>query len=108
MAKTVNYTPEQVNVLVSAYEVAGSDEARAEVVETFANDLGKSVASIRAKLSREGVYVKKAVASTNKPKVKKDAKVAQLATLLGKDEDLVSDAEKLTHRTLDFIINALS
>lgn len=107
MAKTVNYTSEQVKALVTAYVDADSQESRDSVVSTFAEQFGKSVASIRAKLSREGVYVKKEAAASKRDSAKKADKVATLATLLGKDADLIGDAEKLTHRTLDFIIEAL-
>ena len=58
MAKTVNYTPEQTAKLVEAYKSMTNDGARAEVIRDFAGMFGKSAASIRAKLSREGVYVK--------------------------------------------------
>ncbi len=48
-AKTVNYTDEQVATAKAEY-LAGT------AVETIAEMLGKSVKSIVAKLSREGVY----------------------------------------------------
>lgn len=108
MAKAVNYTAEQVKALVQAYVNAKTDDTRAGVVESFSERLGKSVASIRAKLSREGVYVKKETATKKRSKTLKSEKVTKLATLMNKDEELIGDAEKLTHRTLDFLIEALS
>lgn len=54
MTKIVNYTPEQTTELVSAYKA----EPTPETVETFAEKFGKTVKSVVAKLSREGVYVK--------------------------------------------------
>ena len=66
-AKTVNYTPEQTLKMVADYKSGVS-------VETLAQNLGKSVRSIVAKLSREGVYQKKTyVSKTGEPVVKKDA-----------------------------------
>lgn len=53
MEKTVNYTPEQVQEVVAKY-TSGIP------VETIAGEMGRSVRSIVAKLSREGVYVAKA------------------------------------------------
>lgn len=49
------YTAEQTAELVSAYQAAPT----AETVATFAEKFGKTVKSIVAKLSREGVYQKK-------------------------------------------------
>ena len=49
------YTTEQTAALVEAYRAAPT----AETVASFAETFGKSVKSIVAKLSREGVYQKK-------------------------------------------------
>ena len=110
MSKTVNYTAEQVKTLVSAYKAANSQESRDSVVNSFANDLGKSVASIRAKLSREGVYVKKETATKKaSSNIKKAAKVAQIAARCdAKDLDLWDSLEKTTHYVLDEILKKLS
>ncbi len=51
--KTVNYTDEQTVALVNGYKAG-------ETVEALAKALGKSVKSVVAKLSREGVYQPKA------------------------------------------------
>ena len=51
-AKTVNYTPEQTQKMINDYQAGVS-------VETIADNLGKTVRSIVAKLSREKVYIKK-------------------------------------------------
>ena len=53
--KAVNYTAEQTAAMLAAYTAAPT----VETVEQIAADLGKSVRSIVAKLSREGVYKKK-------------------------------------------------
>ena len=54
--KPVTYTAEQAVELVEAYKAGTS-------VDELALKFGKSVRSIVAKLSREGVYVKKAAAA---------------------------------------------
>ena len=51
-AKTVNYTPEQTQKMINDYQSGVS-------VETIADNLGKTVRSIVAKLSREKVYIAK-------------------------------------------------
>lgn len=109
MSKTVNYTAEQVKTLVSAYTAADSQESRDSVVASFAATFGKSVASIRAKLSREGVYIKKETAAKKAAgDLKKAGKVAQIAARCGaKDLDLWDSLEKSTHYVLDEILKKL-
>ena len=87
-AKSPNYTPEQTAVLVSRYV----DEKL--TVEQIATEFGRSVRSITAKLSREGVYQKKVYTSkTGQAVVKKDTLADQLAELAGLTE---AEAESLT------------
>ncbi len=50
MAQKVNYTPEMTAGIVSAYQ-AGHD------ITEIADNIGKTVRSVRSKLVREGVYV---------------------------------------------------
>lgn len=72
MAVTVNYTPEQTVELVADYRAGVS-------VDTIANKLGKSVRSVIAKLSREGVYQAKVrTTKTGDAIVKKDTVVDAL------------------------------
>ena len=52
MAATPNYTDEQTTKLIEDY-----NEGNGKTVETLADELNKSVRSIRSKLVREGVYV---------------------------------------------------
>jgi transposase-like protein len=86
--KTVNYTPEQTAVLVSRYVDEGVS------VEMIAQEFGKSVRSIVAKLSREGVYRKKEYVSKNGERpVSKDVQADAIAAILQLSE---SDAESLT------------
>ncbi|MBZ5782159.1 hypothetical protein, partial [Klebsiella aerogenes] len=63
--KNINYTPEQTAQIIADYQAGKS-------VETIADNLGKTVRSIVAKLSREKVYIKKEYKSkTGESPVKK-------------------------------------
>lgn len=76
MEKTVNYTAEQTTALVEAYKANPSEDT----VKAFAEQFGKSVRSIVAKLSRENVYIKKEYkAKEGSNPLAKD----ELATLIG-------------------------
>ena len=86
-AKAVNYTPEQTAQVVADYTAGVT-------VETIAQNLGKSVRSIVAKLSREGVYqAKRYVSKTGEKPVKKDLVADQIATILQLTE---AEADSLT------------
>lgn len=79
MPKEVNYTQEMVDTAVSMYAEGGND-----ALEAIAEKLERSVASVRSKLVREGVYkaAPKGAVSSAKPKgpTKKDLQ-ATLATV---------------------------
>lgn len=93
---TVNYTPEQTAELKAAYVAAKAEgkDAAAATVATFAEKFGKSVKSIVAKLSREGVYEAKAyVSKTGEKPVKKDAHADAIGKVLNLSEP---DTESLT------------
>lgn len=86
-AKTVNYTPEQTAKMVADYQAGVT-------VESMAEALGKSVRSVVAKLSREGVYKKKEYKTkTGEAVVKKDAWADYIGEALGLSE---ADTESLT------------
>jgi hypothetical protein len=51
--KTPNYTPEMVETAIVMYQELGN-----EGLDQIADAVGRSVKSVRAKLVREGVYVK--------------------------------------------------
>lgn len=67
--KNVNYTPEQVTQIVDAYK-AGTE------VDQIANMVGKTVRSVVAKLSREGVYQPKT--KTTSSRLTKEDLVARI------------------------------
>ncbi len=79
-AKAVNYTPEQTAKMVADY-------AEGVTVETIAKELGKTVRSVVAKLSREKVYkAKEYKTKTGETPVKKDAHADSIGEALGLTE----------------------
>lgn len=102
--KTVNYTPEMTAELVEAYK-ASPNEA---TVKAFAEKFGKTVKSVVAKLSREGVYVRKEYVNKRGEKpVAKSALVARLAALTGETEDNLGSLEKATKHALEVLVREL-
>lgn len=78
--KIVNYTPAQTTLMLEAY-------ANGITVEALAEEMGKTVRSIVAKLSREGVYQKKAyVSKAGTVPIKKDTVADELGALCGLSE----------------------
>lgn len=96
--KTANYTAEQTAELVAAYKA----EATAETVASFAEKFGKSVKSIVAKLSREGVYVAKAKTATVAKATRKDELVTALEIMVGTE---LKSLEHATRKDLEAIVN---
>lgn len=103
-----NYTKEMTEELSAAYKAAGDDKARALVVESFAEKFGKTKPSIRQKLVREGIYIKKEyrTKSGDKP-VTKEQLVLLLADRIGCLADQLQGAEKATKSALQTILDAL-
>jgi len=93
MEKTVNYTPEQVAQMVVMYTRGESTTAIAEFV-------GKTVRSVVAKLSREGVYVPKSKA-TGESRVTKANLIEGIAAKLGVPAETFESFEKATKEALE-------
>jgi len=93
--KAVNYTDEQVEVLVSGYKAG-------ESVEALAAKIGKSVRSAVAKLSREGVYKAKAKASAEARVTKADL-IEKIATKFGVASEKLESLEKATKEALEIL-----
>ena len=75
VARAKNYTDEMVEQMVDAYQ----ENPTRETVEALASEFGKTVRSIIAKLSREGVYVAQPkVTKSGEPVVRKAELVAQI------------------------------
>ena len=101
-AKTA-YTAEQTSELVSAYSANPS----AEVVATFAEKFGKTVKSVVAKLSREGVYKKKEyISKTGEKPVKKDALANEFQDVFKLTEAEADSLTKANKTALAKILNA--
>lgn len=101
-AKTVNYTPEQTLNIVADYQ-AGT------TVETIAERMGKSVRSIVAKLSREGVYQKKQyVSKTGERPVKKDVHADAIGAILRLSENDIESLTKANKSALKAVFEALA
>jgi len=100
--KPVNYTPEQTAQIVADYQAGVT-------VEAIALEVGKSVRSIVAKLSREGVYQKKVYKTkTGEPAVKKDAHADAIGAILGLSENDTESLTKANKSALRAIFEALA
>jgi hypothetical protein len=102
-AKTavVNYTPEQTAEVIEAYRAGVT-------VEQIAVAAGKSVRSIVAKLSREGVYTKKADTKSGQPVVSKDAHAEAIGAILGLEQLDSESLAKANKAALVAVFEALS
>lgn len=103
--KTVNYTPEMTAELTEGYQACETDEGRQAFVEGFAAKHGKKVSSVRAKLVREGTYVKPE--RTAKRSATKAELVAAIAARTGANPDVIGSLEKATAKALRVIRDAL-
>ena len=100
---SVNYTPEQVDLMKEQYTKTPSRET----VENLAEELDKSIKSIIGKLSREGVY-KKTVYKTKTgedPETKKEI-VEEIAQLI-EVEGTIAGLEKSPKADLKLLRNTL-
>jgi O-methyltransferase involved in polyketide biosynthesis len=103
--KNVNYTPEQTAAIVAGYRACDSDESRKAFVEAYAAEHGRKASSVRAKLVREGVYIKPE--RTAKRSAKKADMVAAIAARTGANPELVDSLEKATAKALSLVLAAL-
>jgi hypothetical protein len=94
-ATKTNYTPEQTAQLVAGYQAG-------ETVEQLALNLGKSVRSVVAKLSREGVYKPKTRQAQHR--VRKAELVDKLAQACGVAPELFESLEKANHEVLEALV----
>ena len=98
----VNYTPEQTTQVIAMYQSGTA-------VEQIALDMGKSVRSIVAKLSREKVYVAKvATSKTGEPVVKKDMFADAIAALVNLTEPEAESLTKANKTALQKIFECLN
>lgn len=100
--KAVNYTPEMTAKMVADYASGVS-------VEKIAEGLNKTVRSVVAKLSREGVYQKKEYTTkTGEPVVKKDETADAIGAVLGLSEGEIDSLTKANKSALRKIFAALA
>ncbi len=100
--KIVNYTPEQTAQMMADYSAGVT-------VEKIAESLGKTVRSVVAKLSREGVYKKKEyVSKTGEKPVKKDAHADAIGAILKLSEGEIDSLTKANKSALKTIFEALA
>jgi ABC-type phosphate transport system substrate-binding protein len=98
----VNYTAEQTAAIITAYQAG-------ETVEALAEQFQKSVRSIVAKLSREGVYKKKEYKTKNgESVVKKDAHADAIGAILKLPENDIESLTKCNKNALRAIFEALA
>jgi hypothetical protein len=104
-AKTVNYSEAQTVELVAAYK----ETPTKETVVAFAEKFGKTVKSVVAKLSREGVYQKTEYVNKNGAKpVAKDSVADAIGSVLNMTEAEVSSLTKANKSALEKIFKALA
>lgn len=90
-AKAKNYTEDMVANMRELYTATPTRET----VETLAETFGKSVRSVIAKLSREGIYVSQPrVTKSGEPVVRKSELVAQIEDHFGIEVPTLVKASK--------------
>ena len=100
--KTLNYTPEQTTKMVSDYQ-------NGITVEQIAENLGKTVRSVVAKLSREKVYkAKEYISKTGEKPVKKDTHADAIGAILRMPENDIESLTKANKNALKMIFDALA
>lgn len=94
--KIQNYTPEQTATIIGLYTTGNS-------VEMIAEQMGKSVRSIVAKLSREGVYIPKSAAKGQGRVTKMDL-IKRIANKFEIDSTEIASLEKAGMGTLELLV----
>lgn len=105
--KQINYTDEMVARLHEVYDGKASDKDRRAQIKTLADELGRSEASVRAKLTNEGIYVKYDKPTPKKGGVKKADLVTAIAKVLNEDEAVLDSLEKATMVALKRVLKGL-
>lgn len=93
--------------LHAVYDSTATEDEREAQITQLSEELNRKVASIRAKLTREGVYVPKAKVASKAPAVRKAQLVTAIAAAMGEDEDVLGSLEKATKATLVRVLAAL-
>ena len=101
MAKTANYTDEQIDTISAMYQELGNDG-----LDEIATQVGKTVRSVRAKLVREGIYVAPDKTTTRKDGPTKKELLRELEIAVGEDID-VTNFMGATKQGIQFLVNTL-
>lgn len=108
MAKVINYTDDMASEMKKAYLGAWGDTERKEVVENMATKFGKTVASIRAKMSRDQYYQKPTKTTKAGGTITKKAELVEnVASELGVPSEVIESLEKATKVTIELILKNL-
>jgi len=110
MGKKVNYTAEMVDTMLEVYGNAENDAERKSAVETLASMLGRSVPSVRTKLSQLKVYIKPDNGKTGEKSdtVSKADLVLTIEDLLGLHPGEGKSLKFATKVVLEAIVEALN
>ncbi len=99
-----NYTKEMVQKLRIGYNPKADEETRDEQIAELAQELGRTPASVRAKLVRLQLYVAKEKKSKDGSKAEtKDKIVEDIARSLGVGSAVVDSLTKATKKSLKLI-----
>lgn len=98
--KTVNYTEEQTAELVNLYKNGSTPEALAE-------QFARSVKSVVAKLSREGVYVPKSDPKSKQAKTTKATLITKLEQEAQLEPGTLQTLEKASKEALELLVSKL-
>lgn len=110
-AKKENYTKEQEQFIVATYNPEASQEERDAQVEAIVQETGKTLRSVRGKLSSMKLYVKANPTSkvTGEKPAKKEEIAARLVVVAGVDGEGKSlnaeSLEKANKTDLQFLVN---
>jgi len=100
-----NYTSEQVEQMIEAYQ----NNPSRETVDKLAESLDKSVKSIIGKLSREGVYQKQVYKTkTGEVPMTKQEIVVMMAEVLNIDSSKIMGLEKAPKQDIKFLSEIVS
>ena len=103
MAQAKNYTDEMVSEMTKRY----TESPTRETVDALAKDMGKTVRSIIAKLSREGVYVAQPrTTKSGEPVISKSELVAQINEHFGIELPTLVKAGKQDLAKLVAVLNS--
>ena len=99
MAKTANYTDDQVTQITDLYTELGNDG-----LDQIANTVGKTVRSVRAKLVREGAYVAPDKSTPRRDGPTKKELLRELEGVIGTDIE-VSNFMGATKNGIQYLVN---